>query len=157
MSKLTINEFADRMGEIMPVLGREFASKHMGEFGKVKLTIPQVFIMEFLSSQGESKMSDLAKSMRVTTANMTGLVERLVRSGCVERVFDPQDRRIIKVRLTRQGETNMKKISDHRREAIIKVFGKISDGDREDYLRILMQIKDILLQEDNELKIKHDK
>jgi len=32
---------------------------------------------------------------------------------------------------------------------IIKIFGRISEADRKDYLRILMQIKDILSQEEN--------
>ena len=90
-------------------------------------------------------MSDLARIMTVTTAAMTGTVERLVRYGYVERVFDPDDRRIIKIKLSQKGESFIAQINGRRRKANIKIFGQISSQDRENYLRILMQIKNILL------------
>jgi len=150
MSKLTIDEFADQMDEIMPIVGREFLRRHVGGLCKGKITLQQLLIIETLCRAGEIKMSDLARIMAVTTAAMTGIVERLVRYGYVERIFDPDDRRIIKIKLTKTGTDFIAKLNDRRRKAHIKIFGQISPQDREDYLRILTQIKNVLLNSGEE-------
>jgi len=137
-------DFADKLGEIMPTIMKEFARCVVHDF-ESKISLPQRFIMEFLDRNQGSKMKDLARFMNVTTAAATGIIERLVRDGYVVRVFDPNDRRIIRVRLTSKGSELVKRFDRQRRLTVIRVFGKISEKDREDYLRILGQIKDALL------------
>jgi DNA-binding MarR family transcriptional regulator len=83
----------------------------------------------------------------VTTAAATGLVDRLVKAGYVQRVYDPSDRRIIKVKLTSKGADLVKKIMVNKVARVKDVFGKLSAGDREDYLRVLTRIKEVLEQE----------
>jgi DNA-binding MarR family transcriptional regulator len=64
----------------------------------------------------------------------------------VRRQADPKDRRIIKVTLTAKGEQTIKKAHQERRQVILHVFGQISEMEREDYLRILMHIQEIVQQ-----------
>jgi len=97
-------------------------------------------------------MTDLAGFMKVSTAAMTGVVDRLVRDAYALRVFDPQDRRIIKVRLTPKGAELIKRINRQKRNMIVNIFGKISDSERQDYLRILTRIQDVLTKE-NEVSL----
>lgn len=49
--------------------------------------------------------SDLAASVLITTGAMTARLDRLERSGLIERAADPADRRGVLVRLTERGET----------------------------------------------------
>lgn len=144
MAEISLSEFADKLNEFMPVVIKEFARRQADELYKGKITLPQFLILEFLNRQGDSKMTTLAHFMDVTTAAMTGIVERLVKNGYALRVHDSQDRRIIKVRLTAKGNALVKKINRQRRQMVIKIFGKISQAEREDYLKILMHIRDIL-------------
>lgn len=144
---IPLSEFADRMTEIMPVLMKEFTKRLLKELSKCKVTIPQLFILEFLNREAELRMTDLAHFMNVTTAAMTGIVDRLVRDGYVGRNYDPEDRRIIKIKLTASGVDIIKKLNAQRHQMIVKTFGKISETDRRDYLRILMKIKDVLTKE----------
>lgn len=144
MSKLSLSEFADKMNKVMPVIMKEFGRRLVSALYKGKITLPQFLILEFLHREDESKMTALAHFMNVTTAAMTGIVERLVRAGYIIRTYEAQDRRIIKVKLTAQGIDLVKKINQQRCQMVIKIFGKISEADRQEYLRILMQIKEIL-------------
>ena len=148
MSPMSLNEFADRLDEIIPILFREFSRRHIGDLCQGEITVQQLLIIDTLCREGEIKMSDLARIMVVTTAAMTGIVGRLVRCGYVERIFDPNDRRIIKVRLTKKGADFSSALNARRHKANIKIFEKISAKDREDYLRISAQIKDILSHEE---------
>lgn len=140
MSGLTLTEFADRVGEIMPVISREFLKHQTEEFYKLKITLPQCVILDVLNKNGELNMSDLAKNMKVTTAAMTGIVDRLVREGYVSRVDDPNDRRVIKIKLTAKGNKIAAAAHDHKRNMMIKLFGILSEGEREEYLKILTRI-----------------
>ena len=144
MAELTLFEFADKMNQVMPVIIKEFARRQANELYKGKITLPQFLILDFLHRQDESKMSALAHFMGVTTAAMTGIVDRLVRDGFVVRENQTEDRRIIKIKLTSKGAELVKKVNTQRRQMIIKIFGRISEKDRQEYLRILMQIKEIL-------------
>ena len=145
MSHISLLEFSERINEIMPVLMKEF-SRHLLK-GVHKVTLPQLFVLQFLHDGGETKMTDLAHFMNVSTAAMTGIVERLVRDGYVVRAPDSQDRRIIKIRLTSRGASLIKVINEQKRQMIVKVFGKVSERDRSDYLRILIKIKDVLIKD----------
>lgn len=146
MSDVSLLEFADKMSRIMPEIIKGFARRQRNDLYKGKITLPQFLILEALNLEGELKMSALALIMRVSTAAVTGLVDKLVKYGYVIRVFDPEDRRIIRIKLTAGGLSLVKKVNQQRRQMIINIFGKISETDRLDYLRILMQIKEILNQ-----------
>ncbi len=144
MSHLTISEFADKVNELMPVIMREYVKIQGREFYKLKITMPQFFVMDILNHNGETKMTDLAGSVNVTTAAMTGIVDRLVRDGYLIRVSDPEDRRIIKVKLTSKGSSVVRNIIEKRKELTMKMFGAISQEDRIAYLNILTSIKEAL-------------
>ena len=147
MEQITLTEFAEKLSEIMPAIMKEFARRQMNELYKGKITLPQFFILEFLHREGELKMTDLAHFMSVTTAAITGIVVRLVRDGYVVRAFDAKDRRIIRVQLTTKGNDLVGKINEQRRQMLFKIFGRITERDRRDYLRILMQIREILTKD----------
>lgn len=145
---LSLFEFADRMSEVMPAIIKDFARRNVHELYKENITLPQILVLQFLHTKGESKMTDLAHFMEVSTAAMTGIVDRLVRDGYVVRVYEPQDRRIVKIKLTNRGNELIKKINRQRRQMIINIFGKISEADRQNYLRIIMQVKDVLMKDE---------
>src|SRR3989338_4668847 len=133
---ISLSGFADKLNEVMPVIIKEFSRYQANELYKGKITLPQFLIMDFLNKKGEARMTDLAHFMGVSTAAVTGIVDRLVKYGYVLRGFEPEDRLVIKINL-------------QRREMLINVFGKISDVDRQEYLRILMEIKDVLMKKMN--------
>lgn len=144
MSQASISEFADKLNQIIPVIAQEFTKRQSNELFRGKITLPQFLILNILEKEGECRMTDIAGFLDVSTAAATGLVDRLVKYVYVERVFDPNDRRIIRIRLTRKGEVLVKKITLERRQMIMDIFGKISEKERGDYLRILTKIQEIL-------------
>lgn len=144
MDNRSITEFADSVLEIMPAIMKEFLKSQAGGFHKMKITLPQFAIMEMLEREKEAKMTDLAKAMGVTTSAMTGVVDRLVRDGYARRSHDLEDRRIIHIKLTPKGTRTVHTAIDDRKKATIKMFGMISQEEREKYLSILRHIKEQL-------------
>ncbi|MEI6863115.1 MAG: MarR family transcriptional regulator [Candidatus Omnitrophota bacterium] len=144
MANISITEFADRVSEIMPAIMKEFLKSQAGGFHKMKITLPQFAIMDILDREKESNMTDLAKAMSVTTSAMTGVVDRLVRDGYVSRLHDLKDRRIIHIKLTAKGTKTVHSAIEDRKRATIKMFGVITQEEREKYLSILEHIKEHL-------------
>jgi len=145
--KLSVSDFADRINEIMPVMMKEFSRRQASELLRGKVTLTQILILEFLERQGSTKMTDIARFMKVSTAAATGIVERLVKSGYVIRTFQEGDRRIVRIKINPRGLELVKRVALDRHKMLISIFGKVSDQDRSDYLRVLTKIKNNLIKE----------
>ena len=147
MPGLPLLEFAGRLNGIIPGIIKEFARRQANELYKGKITLPQFLLLDFLNAKGEAKMKDLARFMQVSTAAITGMVDRLVKYNYLKRIFDPGDRRIIKVGLTSKGAELVRKVRLKRRKMIIHIFGRLTQQERQNYLNVLMRIQDIFRKE----------
>jgi len=147
MPGVSLSEFSDRVNEIMPVIAKEFIKHQIEELYKGKITLPQLLALDFVHKQSEIKMTDLSLLLDVTTAAITGIVDRLVKYGYLVRIFDSADRRIIKVKLTFKGEQLLRKVNHQRRNMVMSIFGKISEDERQEYLKIIIHIYEIISKE----------
>jgi len=148
MTELSLSEFIEKLSQIMPTVALKFMRRQVKDLCESQFTFSQFFVLNLLNSSQKLKMKDLADILKVTTANVTGIIERLVRDGYVKREYEPKDRRVIYVALTDKAKDFLKKIEAKRNRMLTKVFSKISEDDRKQYLKILNQIKDILLEEE---------
>lgn len=69
-------------------------------------TLPRFDVLSALDRYRDGlRMSDLSARLKVSNGNVTGIIERLVGEGMVERVAVDGDRRAMRVRLTPEGIT----------------------------------------------------
>ncbi len=69
----------------------------------VKVTLGQAGILFLLQRNDAQPMSELSKTLAVENPTLTGLIDRLERSGFVARKASPDDRRSFKIYLTPDG------------------------------------------------------
>jgi DNA-binding MarR family transcriptional regulator len=69
-----------------------------------EFTVSQLRLTYLIRDHDNPSLGDLAEKLGITGATMSGLIDRLVKRGVVERVPDTVDRRIVRVRLTPEGE-----------------------------------------------------
>ncbi len=75
------------------------------EISDLKLTVPQFFTLSTLESLGgTATMGELSRSTYQVSATMTGIIDRLVRDGFVERQRAKTDRRSVVVAITPTGQ-----------------------------------------------------
>lgn len=139
MSELSLSGFVDKVNEMMPAIMREFFRQQTKSYN-MKITPPQFAILDILERRGECRMSTLAQFINVTTAAMTGIIGRLVRDGYVTRTTDPEDRRVVKAKLTTKGANAVAKMTELRKKVSMRLFEKISQKEREEYLNILTHV-----------------
>ncbi len=70
---------------------------------ELDMSTPQLKAL-LLISEEEIRMRELARKLGGSFSNATVLVDRLVERGLVERLDDPEDRRVVLVRVTEKGQ-----------------------------------------------------
>lgn len=96
----------DYAGSILLSLRRIIRSidQHNKQLGRrYELTVPQLVCLRQLLVDGEITPGQLAKSVYLSQATVTGIIDRLVDKGLVSRERSTQDRRKMLVRLTPKG------------------------------------------------------
>ncbi|MCJ7810232.1 MAG: MarR family transcriptional regulator [Desulfobulbaceae bacterium] len=69
----------------------------------VKITLEQAGILFLLKAENGQAMSQLSRLLLLDNSTVTGLIDRLEKSGFVLRKADPKDRRIFLIHITGQG------------------------------------------------------
>ncbi len=67
------------------------------------MSTPQFKALILIYEEEAVRMRELARRLGGSFSNATVLVDRLVDRGLVERMADPQDRRVVLVRVTKEG------------------------------------------------------
>ena len=67
------------------------------------VTPVQGMILFFLHKNNGCSLTELSRGIMIENATVTGLVDRLEKSGCVERRNNPHDRRAYRIYLTEKG------------------------------------------------------
>lgn len=73
------------------------------------LTVPQFMILNYATAEGVP-LSAISSRMLCDNSNLTGIVERLVSKGYVERRPDPLDRRVSLICLSPAGAEKLRRI-----------------------------------------------
>jgi DNA-binding MarR family transcriptional regulator len=90
----------------------QVASAHAPDFVGVGLTMPQAKALYLVQAQPGLRMSDLAASLGVSLPTVSGVVERLVEHGLLDRRDDPADRRHVVLRLTEAGTAQLEMVRE---------------------------------------------
>lgn len=111
-------------------------------------TLPRFDVMAALSrTETGLKMSELSGQLRVSNGNVTGIVDRLVQDGSVERLAVPGDRRAMQVRLTPAGRTTFQEMAKVHEGWIDQMLNGIDAKQAEHMAETLRDIADRLDQE----------
>ena len=94
------------------------------------LTLPQIRILYMLTS-GPARITDISVAHGMARANASTMVERLVKKGLVERVSDPNDRRVALASLTSKGREAVEAVTRSENSVVEKITDFLSIGELE--------------------------
>jgi len=116
------------------------SNQHFARYGLSQARFVVLIMLE-TTSGGEMCCSDIAESVGVSRATMTGLLDGLERDGMVRRVDHPDDRRRVTVTLTANGRRLLQQmLPDHLRR-IASVMANLSRDDRRKLGELLEKVR----------------
>ncbi|WP_228389109.1 MarR family winged helix-turn-helix transcriptional regulator [Cumulibacter manganitolerans] len=95
-----------------------------------QVSVPQLRVLVLIATRGALNLSSLAEAIGVHPSNATRTVERLVSAGFVDRRDAPDDRRNVRLTLTKKGSRLVASVFEHRRAAIEEVVGRMPQDKR---------------------------
>jgi DNA-binding MarR family transcriptional regulator len=100
--------------ELQRHINRNMRTHTLEAWMGLNLTVPQIKSLFFITNQGTTNFTRLAAALGVTPANMTGIIDRLVEQGLVSRQENPDDRRMLMLKVTDKGETTIANLRERR-------------------------------------------
>jgi MarR family 2-MHQ and catechol resistance regulon transcriptional repressor len=91
-----------------------------------ELTLPQLGVLEALLHLGAMSQSELGRKLLRSNPNMTALLDTLERNGWIQRERSPEDRRVVVVSLTREGQRVIEKAFPAHAARIAELMGALS-------------------------------
>lgn len=111
------------------------------EVNKNQLSVTQATALEILVTEGEQKASDLADLLSITTGGVTGITDKLVKKGLIERTKDEDDRRVVNLVITNLGRKTYEIIQQERIEMMEKLFGGLTETEMQELIKIHQKLQ----------------
>jgi DNA-binding MarR family transcriptional regulator len=110
-------------------------------------TLPRFDLMAQLDRHPKGlKMRELSRRLMVTGGNVTGLTDKLVEEGLVERREDPKDRRVYSVLLTAAGKRQFRRMALEHEQWVIELFSGLDQSDKARLFELLGKLKSHIVE-----------
>jgi DNA-binding MarR family transcriptional regulator len=100
----------------------------------------ELLALLLLQRHGQRTMSALAEALGAPLSTASGIGERLARRGLVQRQRQPEDRRVVVVRLTRKGATAAGKLRAQIDGVLRRVAGALTEEELAQLLALLAKV-----------------
>lgn len=115
------------------------------------LTGPQLILLEVIAREGEISIGKLARTVSLSQATVTNIVERLEQKGLFTRCKDKQDKRKVDVNLTDRGRDILRREPSLLDREFIEMFEKLRDWEKTLILSTLERLADMMSRGDSEV------
>ncbi len=110
------------------------------------ITNGQLQVLFVLSSEGETRMQDLAGYLGINKQQLNHLTKSLEESGYVSRKTDESNRNIVRASLTKKGHKTMDIIDDNLVELLSSSFDCFTEEEKKDFTMKLRDVKNYLMR-----------
>ena len=121
------------------------SQKLMKESG---LTAPQLLVVQAIEKEGSPSTSSLARSIAVSQATMTRIIDRLERAGLVRRDKSSTDKRVVNISLTDAGRTKLESAPEPLQAEFLREFRKLEDWEQQMLKSSLLRIAKMMDAQD---------
>lgn len=104
------------------------------------LSKQEIFILMLVERSGEIIMSKVAEYVNVSMSTATGIVDRLVKNGYLERNRSESDRRVVMIKLTEKAKQVVNEIKSIGTDLFNRVADALSTEEREFLGRIAVKV-----------------
>ncbi|MBJ6362736.1 MarR family winged helix-turn-helix transcriptional regulator [Paenibacillus sp. GCM10012307] len=114
--------------------------KKIGEEWKSRsgdnLPLSHIRMLTVLQRREKEKVAELADCLHVTPGAITGIADKLIQRGYVERRRDETDRRVVYLQLTEEGQSAVKGLDSIQQQLYADILARLDMQDIEHLKRI---------------------
>lgn len=147
-------EFLDSIAKIKKLAHRY---KKTEEFQPVMMMTMKIIYNDYLNNKENEnyyglKTSELTKKMCITKPATSKMLNVMEEKGYIERTSNKSDRRVVYVKITKEGEEFLKNQNRNFEKFTCKIVEKMGEEDTDNFIRLFGKLYDIIeeLQNENE-------
>lgn len=139
--------------EEMPTIGILNQVAHLGacyakqSYEAFDLKPWQAGILIVLGMEGKLSQKELAKKLNQTPPSVTTAIQKMEKEGYIVRNPDPDDQRVMRIRLTQKSEDYLQHIREATEQIEAHVLKGMNTEERLLFRRLLMHVRDNLIAE----------
>lgn len=114
------------------------------------LTAPQLLVMQAIRKEGQAKPSSIAHDVLLSQATVTTIIDRLEKSGLVERERGTTDRRVVYISLTDEGQDRLRRAPELLQAGFIRELDKLEDWEKSLLVASLQRVAAMMSADDIE-------
>jgi DNA-binding MarR family transcriptional regulator len=135
---MTQDIFDQIMGSALGI--SRFLRQRMSGLDDCEANMLQIHALLYMRDHEGMTMKQLAEHLKITSPSATSFVNRLVKLKWVERVTDPENRKLVRLRVSNQGNAMLQASMKQRKESMRNVLSLLSPADQESLARILTHL-----------------
>ncbi|NLI97275.1 MarR family transcriptional regulator [bacterium] len=146
----SVDEQVKRLEDLGPVLLRGLQLIGSSTPFGSELSFSQYYILQTLLDKEAMQMNELALALGVSKANITGLVDRMVRARLLERMRSDEDRRVVFVTLSPKGRRVAQRLQNAQRRDWKRIMETLPVQNLEIFMDSLEQLSKALAERPRE-------
>lgn len=107
-------------------ISRELREPSTQAWLELDLSMAQLKLLFFTFYRGPATVGQIAGALGVTLPSASATIDRLVRSGLLERRSDPSDRRVVINQVTAEGSALVERLREERRARLRQGLDRLS-------------------------------
>lgn len=104
------------------------------------ITPPQFIALQWLFEHGDMTIGDLSNKMYLAFSTTTDLVDRMEKNELVMRVREEQDRRVVRIKLLKEGERIIEEVIEKRQDYLQNVLADFTQPEVEQFSFLLEKL-----------------
>ncbi|WP_298830463.1 MarR family winged helix-turn-helix transcriptional regulator [uncultured Planococcus sp.] len=104
------------------------------------ITPPQFIALQWLFEHGDMTIGDLSNKMYLAFSTTTDLVDRMEKNELVVRIREEQDRRVVRIKLLKEGERVIEEVIQKRQEYLQTVLADFTKEEAEQLAALLEKL-----------------
>lgn len=142
----SVDEHVRKLEELGPILVRGLQLIGSSTPFGGELSFSQYLILQTLLGKEAMQMNELALTLGVSKANVTGLVDRMVRARLLERMRSDEDRRVVFVTLSAKGHRVAQRLQNAQRKDWKRIMDTLPMQNLDIFMDSLEQLARALLE-----------
>ncbi|WP_400242694.1 MarR family winged helix-turn-helix transcriptional regulator [Niallia sp. JL1B1071] len=133
----TIEKDMRYISGIIKQKGREILSNYT-------MTPPQFVALQWLFEEGDMTIGELSNKMFLAFSTTTDLVDRMEKNQLVQRVKDPNDRRVVRIHMLEEGKRLIDEVIKKRQGYLQEVLNDYTTEDIEELKKNFMRLHQVM-------------
>ncbi|GAI96694.1 unnamed protein product, partial [marine sediment metagenome] len=112
-------------------------------------TFPQLSVISILAKNGKQKVSDISEKMGLSDSTVSGILDRLEQKGIIERKRNKDDRRVVKIYLSKGSQEICQEFHRKREECFTHLLKELTEQEINDIIKGLEILNRVVCDKKN--------